>query len=396
MNGDLHKTPPVRVFIQQNLIAHYRTRIFELLTRCSDIEFTILADSKSDTPFLKTFDGSEGRSIRHIQCDTKFIRIPGFPALTLQPKALDILRRERPDAAIVMGSPYSLTAWVAGIMGRLLGIPVIMWGHGLLNQESGPKWWIRRTLYRLASAQLLYGNHARKLLVANGFDASTLHVVYNSLDYDVQMEIANRIRASERSAWKQGLGVEPGTGVVIFTGRLQPVKRLDLLILAAARLAKRGRIVHVALIGDGSEKSKLKKLAMDCGIGNLVHFLGERYDEDYLALALSSCDLSVVPSGAGLSVMHAMTYGTPVLIHDRLNFHFPEWEAVKEGTTGFYYRYEDIDDMADKIEQAIFPEPAKIGMSEKCQRIIRDYYNPHRQVEIISAAVRSVIRDKEQ
>ena len=391
MNDDRKDTSSIRVIIQQNQIAHYRTRLFELLSQNQEIRFIIVADTKSDTPFLKTFDGTEGRTIRYVQCDTKFIRIPGIPSISWQPRGVRFIWHERPDLVIVMGSPYSLTAWLAGITGRIFGIPVIMWGHGLLKEESGPKWWIRRSLYRLARGHLLYGDYAKRLLAARGFSASTLYVVYNSLDLDAQDQVFAKITNDHRMAWRRQLGATPEDGVVIFTGRLQPAKRLDLLVLAVAHLAKKGKKVHVAVIGDGSEKESLMKLAAVHSIEKLMHFLGERYDEAYLGLALSSSDLSVVPSGAGLSIMHALTYGTPVLIHDRVECHFPEWEAVKDGITGFYYRYGDVEDLAEKISSAIFPVPARAHMADQCRNVIRTTYNPHRQVEIISAMVKEVL-----
>lgn len=394
MDDEYKAAPPIRVVIQQNQIAHYRTRLFELLSQHPDIQFIIAADTKSDTPYLRTFDGSGQRSIRHIQCDTKFVSLPGMPTLFWQPRSLGILWRERPGLVIVTGSPYSVTAWLAGIMGRIRGIPVVMWGHGLLANESGPKWWIRRTLYRLARGQLLYGNYAKKLLVAKGFEASTLYVVYNSLDYDLQKEVASGISADDRDGWRREMGIGSEEGLVIFTGRLQPVKRLDLLIVAVARLARQGKKVHIALIGEGSERTRLAQLADEHQINKLVHFLGEQYDEAYLGLALSSSDLSVVPSGAGLSIMHALAYGTPVLIHDRVEFHFPEWEAVKDGVTGFYYKYGSVEDLAEKIDRAIFPKPAKARMAEQCRNVIQSTYNPHRQVEIISAMVREVLANQ--
>lgn len=383
---------PKRVIIQQNTVPHYRARIFELLSQCERVNFTIVADTgNADTPFLQTLQDSEGRKIRYVPARTKVIKVPGIPALTWQPGTLKIIWKERPDAVIAMGSPFSVTAWLVGLIGRVLGVPVIMWGHGLLTLESGPKWWIRGLLYRLAAAQLLYGDHARKLLVAKGFDPDTLYVVYNSLDYDRQQAIMSGIKEDDCRSWREELGVKPGEGLVIFTGRLQPVKRLDLLVLAAAELAARGRRVHVALIGEGSERKNLEQLSGEHGVTDLVHFLGANYDERYLGLALSSADLSVVPSGAGLSIMHAMTFGTPVLIHDRLELHFPEWEAVEEGVTGFYYKYDDANDLAAKMELAIFAIPAKSRMAENCRRVISERYNPHRQVRVFLKAVEDVL-----
>lgn len=382
-----HRARPY-VLIQYNCIAHYRARIFELLSLRPDVEFVVVADPNPDTPFLATIKGGDERQIRHVCATTKIIRIPKLPELYWQPLAVKMMRRERPDVLIALGSPYSVTAWVLSIYGRALKIPVLLWGHGLLGEETGPKWWLRKMLYRLASGQLLYGDYAKTLLVKKGFDPETLHVVYNSLDYDLQSKIAAEIREEESLAWRHSLGVADGEGLVVFTGRLQPVKRLDMLVEAIAKLARRGKRVHAALVGEGSQKSNLVALSEQLGVADLIHFLGASYDERYLGLVLSASDLSVIPSGAGLSIMHAMIFGTPVVLHDRVEYHFPEWEAVEEGKTGFYYKYGDIDDLAKKIERAIFPSPKRAFMKEACKRVIDERYNPHRQVGVFIDAVK--------
>ena len=86
--------------------------------------------------------------------------------------------------------------------------------------------------------------------------------------------------------------------------------------------------------------------------------------------------------------MHALVFGTPVLLHDRVEHHFPEWEAVTEGKTGFFYRYGDVHDLAAKMEKAIFPVSAKNNMADACKAVINEKYNPHRQVETFVRAVR--------
>jgi glycosyltransferase involved in cell wall biosynthesis len=379
--------PLSRAVIQYNCIPHYRARIFELLSQRNDVHFTVVADPEPDTPYLKTLSGDEGRAIRTSHAKTHIIRLPGIPDLYWQPQALKMRFRERPDTMIALGSPYSLTAWVLLITGKILRIPVLLWGQGLLSDETGPKWWIRRSLYRLAAGQLLYGEHARDLLRRKGFDVKSLYVVYNSLDFDAQREIAAEQSDEQINKFRRSLGLAQGEGLVVFTGRLQPVKRLDLLLEAVARLAQRGRRVHVALVGEGGERSNLEQLAARLNIADLVHFLGESYDERYLGLVVGASDLSVIPSGAGLSIMHALVFGTQVLIHDRVEHHFPEWEAVIEGKTGFFYRYDDVEDLAAKMEQAIFPVSVRNAMAEACKTVIFEKYNPHRQVETFVRAV---------
>ncbi len=377
--------------IQYNCIPHYRARVFELLSQRDDVHFTVVADPEPDTPYLKTLRGDEGRVIRVIHASTHIFRLPRLPDIYWQPRALRTVWKQRPDVVIALGTPYSLTAWALLLSGKLLGIPVLLWGHGLLSDEHGPKWWLRRALYRLAAGQLLYGDYARELLRRKGFDADSLYVVYNSLDFDAQTRIAAELTRGQIDDFRRSLKIRQGEGLVVFTGRLQPVKRLDLLLRAVATLARRGRRVHVALVGEGGERDGLAQLAAQLNIIDLVHFLGESYDEHYLGQVVGASDLAVIPSGAGLSIMHALVFGTPVLLHDRVEHHFPEWEAVIEGQTGFFYRYDDGEDLAEKIERAIFPFPAKNHMADACKTVINLKYNPHRQVETFVRAVRESV-----
>jgi glycosyltransferase involved in cell wall biosynthesis len=382
-----------RVYIQQNCITHYREAVFELLSSNKEIEFTFIADSKSDTLFVKVVDW-DASQIRRRYARTQIIKLPLIPALFWQPGAIAIVARDKPDLVIALGNPYSLTTWALLFIGRLCGIPTLLWGHGLLERESGPKWFIRKMLFKLAAGQMLYGDYAKKLLVESGFVPDRLHVVYNSLNYDQQANIAKKISAQSIKEFHRSLGLQDDDRLVVFTGRLQSSKRLDLLFQAIADIAKRGHQVHVALIGEGPGTDSLQALAQRLEIDRIVHFLGAHYDEQYLGLTLSAGDLCVVPSGAGLSVIHAMAFGTPVIIHDRVEQHGPEWEAVQEGITGFFYKNEDVHDLSLKIEQALFPTSCKVKMSEACQSIIRARYNPNRQVEIIVNLVRRVLGQK--
>jgi L-malate glycosyltransferase len=382
----------MRAIIQYNCIPHYRARIFELLSQYEDVNFSVVADPEPDTPYLRTITESDQRAIRVMPAHTRIIRIPKMPDFYWQPGALQCVIREHPDAVIALGSPYSLTAWAMLIYGRLRKVPILLWSHGLLKEESGPKWWLRRLLFRLADGLLLYGDYAKELLQKKGFSPERMFVVYNSLDFDTQTQIARQISSGDIAEFRASLGVRENERLVAYTGRIQPEKRLDLLIQAVVKLAREGKYVHVVLVGEGGAREAIAQMADKAGIASYVHFLGEQYDEKYLGTILGASDLAVIPSAAGLSIMHAFVFGTPVLIHDRIEFHGPEWEAVIDGKTGFFYRYGDINDLAAKMEQAIFPVPAKSTMADACKSVINEKYNPHRQVETFVRAVRESAR----
>lgn len=177
--------------------------------------------------------------------------------------------------------------------------------------------------------------------------------------------------------------------LLVFTGRLQPVKKLDQLIEATAQLNKNGIDTHLAFIGDGQQREFLDLLATDKKIRDKVHFLGASYDEAFIGLVFKASDLCVIPSGAGLTIMHAMVYGTPVLLSDNIAQHFPEWEAVEEGKTGFYYKTDDITDMVDKAAEYLQSDN-KSNIRQNCLKVIKEKYNPYVQERVFEAAVDSI------
>lgn len=379
------------VYIQYNCVAHYRARIFELLSKNTAYKFTIVADKDADTPFMATLDDLDGRYINQINAKTYQLAIPKLPILYFQPYAILRILRDRPSLIVTLGSPYSITAWLLVLLGKIIKRPVLLWGHGLLGNEKGFKWLVRKTFYKLASGQLLYGEYAKELLVEKGFKPDALHVVYNSLDYDDQLDVYNKLTDEMKFEFRADLGLSDEDRLIVFTGRLQPIKRLDMIIDAMGILKNKGYKVHVAFVGDGQERDNLHNLAVKNDVEEQVHFLGASYDEAYLGLVLGSSDLCVIPSGAGLSIMHSMIFGTPVLIHDDVTNHFPEWEAVIDGKTGLFYRYEDVEDLAAKIQLAMYPVPIKKNMEKNCIEVIKEKYNPHKQEVIFVNAVNHFI-----
>ncbi len=361
------------IALQQVCIPHYRRHLYETLGADPRFRFQVLADPSVDVPFLPLAEAPS-------RCEFKaaaqyLISLPHGLSLSWQPIALTTMLRERPDVVVAQGSPYDLTAWMLTIAGRVIGLPVLLWTHGLQGEESGLKWMVRALLYKLSRGLLLYGEHAKHLLMAKGVAADRLHVIYNSLDDRAQATVFRRIAPEDCEGFRRVLGIDPGERLICFTGRLQPVKRLPWFLQALNLVVKQGRSVHLVLVGEGSERPVLESLARELGLTKLVHFLGASFDESHLGLVLAASDLAVVPSGAGLSVMHALAYGTPVLLHDKIEEHFPEWEAVTEGETGWFYRHDDLSDCADKIIDALFPSPKKPAMTAACRAVIADRYN---------------------
>lgn len=371
----------------QNFISHYRRRLFELLSYSDEIHFTIASDNQSESTGIEVADLYKSK-IRWRFCASKTLLESRF---YWHPQFMKLALEEKPDAIVAIGNPYVLTSWALLFWGKATSTPVLLWTHGLLGPEAGLRTYIRLYFYRLASALLLYGDHAKTLLANAGIDPHRMFVIYNSLDSENQEQYLREVTPSDIHDFRSQIGILDGERAVIFSGRLQTNKKLGALLDAVGILRTREQTVHVVFIGDGQEKSALAEQSDKLGIASQVHFLGESYDERFIATAFMASDLSVIPSGAGLSVMHALGYGVPVLLHDQPEKHFPEWEAIREGETGFFYRYGDTNDMANKIETALFPTPQKETMKERCLSMIRSRYNASAHSEAIISAVKQVV-----
>jgi glycosyltransferase involved in cell wall biosynthesis len=143
-------------------------------------------------------------------------------------------------------------------------------------------------------------------LIKWGIPARKIETIPNGLDFDrVAFDTAARdkIRAE--------FNLPPDAYVVGVLGRLDPIKRFDLVIRAAAPLLDDQH--RLLIVGDGQIRPDLEAEAVRHGVADLVTFAGERHD---VAAMLSSLDLFIAASEQetfGLSVLEALANGIPAL-----------------------------------------------------------------------------------
>lgn len=111
------------------------------------------------------------------------------------------------------------------------------------------------------------------------------------------------------------LGVPESASLLLWTGRLDPVKGLDLLIRAFAALASESD-AHLLLVGEGPMRSTLEALIGRLGLTRRVHLPGRRSDVPSL---LSAADVFVLPSlteGLPNALLEAMAAECPIVTTD--------------------------------------------------------------------------------
>jgi glycosyltransferase involved in cell wall biosynthesis len=199
------------------------------------------------------------------------------------------------------------------VAARLAGTPVVVTtehsiGETMIERRrmSGSVRAVYLGANRYSQATVAVSDVVRDRLVRWGVPAHKITVVPNALEFSrVAFDPAARARVRAQ------LGIAEDATVIGVLGRLDPNKRVDMLIRAAAPLLRRDRVLLV--VGDGEERDRLTATARDAGVAERVVFAGERRD---VGPVLSSFDVFVATSAQetfGLAMLEALGNGLPVL-----------------------------------------------------------------------------------
>jgi glycosyltransferase involved in cell wall biosynthesis len=146
--------------------------------------------------------------------------------------------------------------------------------------------------------------------------------------------------------------------------RLSREKGIDILIEAFARIDGRRCEVELVLIGDGSEREPLERLAHDRGVADRVRFMGTRDDVPRL---LPTLDIYALPSrseGLPMAILEAMAASLP-MVAARVGG-VPE--AVIDGETGLLTPPENPAAFAQALQRLIDEPDTRRRMAEAARR----------------------------
>ena len=191
-----------------------------------------------------------------------------------------------------------------------------------------------------------------------------------------QPGVDRRLQASgDVAGLRRRLGLE-GRRVVLFSGRLEPLKGAETLLDAVAFLTGTDEFddVTVVVLGEdsgdatlaGGERSRLERLAAEKGLGRRVRFLGSVPHErvgDFYALA----DVCVVPSRTesfGLVALEAQAQGTPVVAAAVGGL----TEIVADGLTGYLVPARDPGRFAEAIADVLRDPERRSAMGEAARQ----------------------------
>ncbi|KAF0107166.1 MAG: D-inositol-3-phosphate glycosyltransferase [Anaerolineaceae bacterium] len=181
---------------------------------------------------------------------------------------------------------------------------------------------------------------------------------------------------------RQFIGLKPEDRMILFVGRVEPLKGLDTLIRAVACLRPTdcGEPVHLAVIGGDPEASpeamtaemaRIQQLCDNLCLGKMVVFLGKR-GQDTLPYYYSAAEVLVMPShyeSFGMVALEAMACGTPVIASQVGGLAF----LVQDGVTGYTVPAEDHDALCAKLALLLGDESLRRQMGRAAAESARSY-----------------------
>lgn len=366
-----------KIIYINNIFPLYRKSIWELLLNEKKYNFNIYYSDK-EIDEIKTFKFSNNYPFKnklHLLKNLFFFKI-----LIWQTKVLKVLIKKNFDVAIFMGDMTIISTWIGVLICKIYRKKIVFWGHGLYGNESFFKKYLRIFFLRLADVNLIYENRSKKLLIESGFKEKCLKVIYNSLDYNNQLKLFNKL---ENSYNKRIVFKNNKLPIIVFIGRLYPKKKIEILIRSISVINKKTPKANLLIIGDGPEKNNLEFLCKESLNKENYFFYGKAFDELELSNLLYYSSLCISPGNIGLTAIHSLTYGTPVASHDNFKYQMPEVESIIDGENGFLFKHNDVEDLSKKI---LFWLNKKIN-KRLVRKIIDEKYNPNYQKKIIDSII---------
>lgn len=304
---------------------HYKRQFLARLAS-DDLNITVLAGrSQKASGYV---DAREADPVRHLtvvevpctkqQFGTKWV---AYSAL------LKHVRSQAPDHVLMPAERKFMGLIIFAFLLKLwFRFRLVSYNHPLVGKhikQAGPlDRLLSRLIFSLYDRVIFYTEQSRDWAVKNlslnrtktGYASNTLAVASDALDDHVP-------------------GYDTTRPVILFIGRLVPIKGLDVLLDYFEAVQKTLPAAELVIIGDGPERPLVEAAVAR---NSSIHWRGALVDEPAIAEQMKDARCVFIPGASGLSVMHAFAYGKPYLtLGDDDILHGPEIDYLKDGINGY-------------------------------------------------------------
>jgi D-inositol-3-phosphate glycosyltransferase len=275
--------------------------------------------------------------------------------------------------------------WLSGRLGLLFadhwGIPLVSMFHTLAQlknrvaetpaeREQVVRFEIERRTMAGSDRLVALTSVDRQQMIRHYGDLAPIVVIPGGVDLE-------RFRPRPKADARRALGLQETERIVLFVGRIQRLKGLEVLLRAFARLSDldNRRLVIVGGQPGTSQESReiarLQHLAAKLGVAERTRFVGAIAHEE-LPLYYSAADVSAMPSSYesfGLVAVESLACGTPV-VATRVG---GLTSIVRDGETGLLVPWRDADLFAERLRAVLQDERLRARLARSARKSVLGY-----------------------
>lgn len=293
--------------------------------------------------------------------------------------------------------PVGYAVWWAH---KRLRIPYVLYVNGgdLLRERAKA----RASGMKRRSARLLFGD-AAGIVATSQWCADLARAVMQELGITSPPPVAALDLGTDPAQFHAGrntgaLRVRWGirrAPIIITVARLVPHKGQDTGIRALAKLRAEFPTLRYVLVGEGGDEARLRNLAADLDVMDLVGFAGamrddelpEAYATSTIYLGASRVDREINAEGFGISFIEASACGLPIVAGDSGGVR----SAVRDGETGIVVDPTDVDAVTDALRTLLLDEELRARMGGAGRLAVETHYNWQRVAHDTHAFVRDCV-----
>jgi glycosyltransferase involved in cell wall biosynthesis len=321
---------------------------------------------------------------------------PGSAVRKLQREGIPVTVIDDPDDAVAVGALAAHLAAVrpdvihnhmyrAELVGTRAAIALGVIGHrrpyvvSTVHSSRVRSAEDREQLRRLTPHidQLIAVSHAMERKIADEGRATVpVTLIYNGVDLE-------RYEHQEPCCTlRDDYGMEPGAQIVGVVARLEPEKGHPTLLEAWPEVLRRVPAAYLLVVGEGSRRDELERLAGELRIAHRVVFTGRRDDVPAVTAAL---DVAVLPSyreAQGLTILEAMALSRPVVASNVGGIP----EVIEDGVTGLLVPPHDAPALAAAIVRLLTDHPLADTLARAGHDLVHDRFC----VELMVKAIETI------
>jgi glycosyltransferase involved in cell wall biosynthesis len=336
----------------------YRHELFGLLAARHEVEFFFVNEPEPELP-------PHSHSVRGYRLPemSDFVLAPGLTRAVLR------AHRVKPFDLILGSDLGSFATLAAYRLSCRVRRPFVLWS-GEWVATRHPRRWLTRPLEarvaRKAAAGLAYGTRAAAYLEQLGAARESIFLTGNTAGY--AFERANdALVARVRSEW--GIGDRP---IILFLGRLIPVKAPEILVQAFAGVAARHPSLFLVVAGEGPMLAQLEAQSENLRLKS-IHFTRHAVEgKDEKNLLYSLADVFVLPSRRtriaeawGLVLNEAASAGLPIVVSETVG---AVGDLIRPGESGLVVPEADARALEEAIEQLLADRGRAKRLGENARR----------------------------